>query len=180
MWVVCQSFSWKKPTSSSQTFQRKSMLCNSIPICCLASSSQLVHQTVRGFEWLIYDQTSSLHLDKVLKKWDQDCWDAPEQRQKLVDIILVELLAYQFASPAHQIKIQDLLFKSFEFEWLIKLGPSPTLTGMASRMLKAKYEDQDDSVTHPPLFSALLRMVKKLTTNLRMKSLSLKQTLLEQ
>ena len=33
-----------------------------------------------------------------------------------MDIILVQLLAYQFASPTHWIEIQDLLFKSFEFE----------------------------------------------------------------
>ena len=103
----------------------------------------------REYAQLIYDQTSSPRLDKVLKKWDQDNWAAPEQRQKLAYIILVELLAYQFASPVRWIETQDLLFKSFKFERLIELGPSPTLTGMASRTLKAKYEDKDDSVTHP-------------------------------
>lgn len=102
----------------------------------------------RNYAQLIYDQTSSLHLDKVLKKWDQDNWAAPEQRQKLAYIILVELLAYQFVSPIQWIKTQNLLFRSFEFKRLIEVGPSPTLTGMALRMLKAKYEAQDDSVTH--------------------------------
>ena len=57
------------------------------------------------------DQTSSLHLDKVLKKWDQDNWASPEQRQKLAYIVLMELLAYQFASPVHWIETRDLLFK---------------------------------------------------------------------
>ena len=103
----------------------------------------------RDYTQLIYDQTSSPRLDKVLKKWDQDNWAAPEQRQNLVYIILVELLAYQFASPIQWIETQDLLFRSFKFKHLIKVGPSPTLTGMASRMLKAKYEVQDDSVTYP-------------------------------
>ena len=64
-------------------------------------------------------------------------------------IILVELLAYQFASPIQWIETQDLLFRSFKFKHLIEVSPSPTLTGMASRTLKAKYEVQDDSVTHP-------------------------------
>jgi fatty acid synthase subunit alpha len=103
----------------------------------------------REYAQLIYDQTSSPRLDKVLKKWDQENWGSPEQRQKLAYIILVELLAYQFASPVRWIETQDHLFKNFAFERFIEIGPSPTLTGMATRTLKAKYEAQDDSITHP-------------------------------
>lgn len=96
---------------------------------------------------LIYDRTLSVRLDKVLRKWDQDNWDAPEQRQKLAYITLVELLAYQFASPVRWIETQDILFTRYHFERFIEIGPSPTLTGMATRTLKAKYEVQDDSVS---------------------------------
>ncbi|KAL0953237.1 hypothetical protein HGRIS_004490 [Hohenbuehelia grisea] len=96
---------------------------------------------------LIYDQTSSPRLDKVLKKWDQENWGSAEQRQKLAYIILVELLAYQFASPVRWIETQDRLFTEFAFERLVELGPSPTLTGMAVRTLKAKYETSDDSAS---------------------------------
>jgi fatty acid synthase subunit alpha len=85
----------------------------------------------------------------VLKKWDQDNWASPEQRQKLAHLILVELLAYQFASPVRWIETQDLLFKDFAFERFIEIGPSLTLIGMATRTLKAKYEPRDDSITHP-------------------------------
>jgi len=80
----------------------------------------------REYAQLIYDQTSSPRLDKVLNKRDQENWASPEQRQKLAYIILVELLAYQSASPVRWIKTQDHLFKNFAFE----IGPSPTLTGM--------------------------------------------------
>ncbi|KAJ3768529.1 hypothetical protein FB446DRAFT_815774, partial [Lentinula raphanica] len=66
---------------------------------------------------------------------------------KLAYIILVELLAYQFASPVRWIQTQDLLFSHFKFERLIELGPSPTLTGMATRTLKAKCEVEDDCVS---------------------------------
>jgi fatty acid synthase subunit alpha, fungi type len=97
---------------------------------------------------LIYDQTSSPRLDKVLKKWDQEKWASAEQRQKFAYIILVGLLAYQFASPVRWIETQDILFTQFSFERFIELGPSPTLTGMASRTLKAKYETKDDSISH--------------------------------
>ena len=104
-------------------------------------------QVSREYAQIIYDQTSSPRLDKVLKKWEEDKWASGENRQQLAYIILVELLAYQFASPVRWIETQDLLFTSFNFERLVELGPSPTLTGMATRTLKAKYETLDGSVS---------------------------------
>jgi fatty acid synthase subunit alpha, fungi type/fatty acid synthase subunit beta, fungi type len=101
----------------------------------------------RDYAQIIYDQTSSPKLDKVLKKWEQERWASAENRQKLAYIILVELLAYQFASPVRWIQTQDLLFTTFNFERLVELGPSPTLTGMATRTLKTKYETLDGSVS---------------------------------
>ncbi|KAJ7200860.1 acyl transferase domain-containing protein [Mycena pura] len=101
----------------------------------------------KEYAQIIYDQTSPPRLDKVLKKWDQERWASDEQRQKLAYTILVELLAYQFASPVRWIQTQDRLFSSFAFERLIELGPSPTLTGRATRTLKAKYEAKDDSIS---------------------------------
>ena len=101
----------------------------------------------REYAQIIYDQTSSPKLDKVLKKWEQEKWASAENRQKLAYIILVELLAYQFASPVRWIQTQDLLFTTFNFERLVELGPSPTLTGMATRTLKTKYETLDGSVS---------------------------------
>ena len=102
----------------------------------------------KEYAQLIYDQTLSPRLDKVLRKWDQENWGSAEQRQKLAYVILVELLAYQFASPVRWIETQDILFTKYGFERFIEIGPSPTLTGMATRTLKAKFEAQDDSVTH--------------------------------
>jgi fatty acid synthase subunit alpha len=64
-----------------------------------------------------------------------------------VYIILVELLAYQFASPVRWIETQDLFFAKYAFERFIEIGLGPTLTGMATRTLKAKYELQDDSIS---------------------------------
>lgn len=46
----------------------------------------------------IYQQTNSPRLEKALKNWTEDGWDAPENRNKLGYVIIVELLAYQFAS----------------------------------------------------------------------------------
>ena len=77
---------------------------------------------------IIYDQTSSLKLDKVLKKWEQEKWASVENRQKLAYIILVELLAYQFASPVRWIQTQDLLFTTFNFECPIAVTPAVSIT----------------------------------------------------
>jgi len=96
---------------------------------------------------IIYDQTSSPRLDKVLRKWDEEDWGSVEQRQQLAYVILVELLAYQFASPVRWIETQVLLFTAHDFERFIKIGPSPTLTGMATRTFKVKYEAGDDSIS---------------------------------
>ncbi|KAH9950013.1 fatty acid synthase [Amylocystis lapponica] len=105
-------------------------------------------QVTKDYVQLIYDQTLSPRLDKVLRKWDSENWGSAEQRQKLAYVILVELLAYQFASPVRWIETQDILFSHYDFARFIEIGPSPTLTGMATRTLKAKYETQDDSVSH--------------------------------
>ena len=104
-------------------------------------------QVTQAYAQRIYDQTSSPRLDKVLRHWDRDSWGGSEQRQKLAYIILVELLSYQFASAVRWIETQDRLFTQFNFERLIELGPGPTLTGMATRTWKAKYEAADGSIS---------------------------------
>jgi fatty acid synthase subunit alpha, fungi type len=102
----------------------------------------------KAYAELIYNRTSSPRLSKVLRKWNKERWDAPEQRQKLAWVLLVvELLSYQFASPVRWIKTQDLFFGQYKFERFIEIGPSPTLTGMAVRTLKARYEAKDDSTS---------------------------------
>lgn len=103
-------------------------------------------QVTQDYVQMIYDQTSSPRLDKVLKNWESENWADDAHRQRLAYTILVELLAYQFASPVRWIETQDIFFKHFNFERFIEIGPSPTLTGMATRTLKAKYENEDDSV----------------------------------
>jgi len=61
------------------------------------------------FQHAIYNQTSSPGLDKVLKKWERDESASAENCQQLAYIILVELLAYQFASPICWIKVSSFL-----------------------------------------------------------------------
>ncbi len=69
----------------------------------------------RDYAQIIYDQTSSPKLDRVLRNWDEENWDSSDKRQQLAYIILVELLAFQFASPVRRIQTQDLLFTHYNF-----------------------------------------------------------------
>ncbi|KAG0090509.1 3-oxoacyl-[acyl-carrier-protein] synthase [Podila epicladia] len=94
----------------------------------------------------VYSLTSSPRLAKVLKNW-VDTKLTAKQQQRLGYTLLVELLAYQFASPVRWIETQDRLFKEFNIVRLIEVGPSPTLCGMAQRTLKFKYEAYDDALT---------------------------------
>ncbi|KAJ9060861.1 fatty acid synthase alpha subunit Lsd1 [Entomophthora muscae] len=89
--------------------------------------------------------TNSPRIAKVLKNWDDSTTFTPAQSQQLGYILLVELLAYQFASPVRWIETQDVLFKDFNVERLIEVGPSPTLANMANRTLQTKYAAYDDA-----------------------------------
>eukprot|EP01117_Protostelium_nocturnum_P000846 TRINITY_DN1109_c0_g1_i4.p1 TRINITY_DN1109_c0_g1~~TRINITY_DN1109_c0_g1_i4.p1 ORF type:complete len:3931 (+),score=1672.78 TRINITY_DN1109_c0_g1_i4:607-12399(+) len=97
----------------------------------------------KRFAQKIYDRTSSPPIEEVLKNWDQEGWGSSDARQRLGFVLLVELLAYQFASPVRWIETQDVLFSEFGVERFIEIGPSPTLSTMASRTLASKYETRD-------------------------------------
>ncbi|ODQ67554.1 alpha subunit of fatty acid synthase [Nadsonia fulvescens var. elongata DSM 6958] len=71
----------------------------------------------------------------------------PDVEQELAHVLLTELLAYQFASPVRWIETQDVFLKEFNAERIVEIGPSPTLAGMATRTLKAKYEAYDAAIS---------------------------------
>ncbi|KAJ3326414.1 3-oxoacyl-[acyl-carrier-protein] synthase [Blyttiomyces sp. JEL0837] len=95
----------------------------------------------------VYELTKSKWLEQVLEEWDDAVATTPAGQQQLGYVLLIELLAHQFASPVRWIETQDLLFKDYEVERLVEVGPSPVLSGMAVRTLKLKYEAYDDAVT---------------------------------
>jgi fatty acid synthase subunit alpha len=71
----------------------------------------------------------------------------PEIQQQLSHTLLTELLAYQFASPVRWIETQDVFLQQHNTERVVEIGPSPTLSGMASRTIKAKYESYDAALS---------------------------------
>lgn len=67
----------------------------------------------------------------------------PEVEQELSHTLLVELLAYQFASPVRWIETQDVILAENSTERIVEIGPAETLGGMAKRTLASKYEQYD-------------------------------------
>ena len=67
----------------------------------------------------------------------------PEIEQELAHTLLVELLAYQFASPVRWIETQDVILAEKVTERIVEIGPADTLGGMAKRTLASKYEAYD-------------------------------------
>ncbi|KAK0531483.1 fatty acid synthase alpha subunit Lsd1 [Tilletia horrida] len=101
-------------------------------------------ETTKEYAELIFNQTESARLGKALANWERDGWHTEEKEQQLTALLLIELLAYQFASPVRWIETQDLLFSApYDFERLVEFGPSPTLVGMAQRTHKLKYAKAD-------------------------------------
>ncbi len=71
----------------------------------------------------------------------------PEIEQELAHTLLVELLAYQFASPVRWIETQDVILADKVTERIVEIGPADTLGGMAKRTLATKYEAYDAALS---------------------------------
>lgn len=67
----------------------------------------------------------------------------PEIEQELAHTLLVELLAYQFASPVRWIETQDVFLADKTAERIVEIGPADTLGVMARRTIASKYETYD-------------------------------------
>ena len=71
----------------------------------------------------------------------------PEIEQELAHTLLIELLAYQFASPVRWIETQDVILAERNTERIVEIGPADTLGGMAKRTLASKYEAYDAALS---------------------------------
>ncbi|KAI8319305.1 hypothetical protein GQ54DRAFT_320354 [Martensiomyces pterosporus] len=93
----------------------------------------LPFEVSRDYFKLVHDLTESPAIGKHLQKWDDNLLDSPVEVAKLGHTLLVELLAYQFASPVRWIETQSHLFNEMRIERFVEIGPSATLCGMAER-----------------------------------------------
>ncbi|UZP32194.1 hypothetical protein NXS19_000010 [Fusarium pseudograminearum] len=77
-----------------------------------------------------------------------------EREQELSQLLLTELLSYQFANPVKWIETQDVLLKEKEINHMIEIGPSSTLTNMAKRTISKKYSEHDAALREPRLLQS--------------------------
>ncbi|OJJ42478.1 hypothetical protein ASPZODRAFT_105188 [Penicilliopsis zonata CBS 506.65] len=67
----------------------------------------------------------------------------PQVEQQLAYLLLIELLAHQFASPVQWIATQDALLKEFNVERFVEIGPADVLTGMLEKTVTRHFKSQD-------------------------------------
>ncbi|KAJ2457790.1 fatty acid synthase alpha subunit Lsd1, partial [Coemansia sp. RSA 2424] len=84
---------------------------------------------------LVYSITQSPIAAVVLDGWTDSAMDSAGKIADLAATLLVELLAYQFASPVQWIDTQDVLLGKLGVRRLIEIGASPVLSGMAAKTL---------------------------------------------
>jgi fatty acid synthase, bacteria type len=78
----------------------------------------------------VYEYTQSRDLKELIDKKQKTSITSEAART-----LLIELLAYQFASPVQWIKTQDVLLNVLSVERIIEIGPAPVLVGMAKRTM---------------------------------------------
>ncbi|KAJ2336413.1 fatty acid synthase alpha subunit Lsd1, partial [Coemansia sp. RSA 2681] len=103
----------------------------------------------REYFSLVHSITKSPVAARVLDGWGDSAMDSADKIADLAATLLVELLAYQFASPVQWIGTQDVLFGKLGVRHLIEIGASPVLSGMAAKILKGEmYADRRVEVLH--------------------------------
>ncbi|KAJ2738827.1 fatty acid synthase alpha subunit Lsd1, partial [Coemansia sp. BCRC 34301] len=93
----------------------------------------------REYFSLVHSITQSPVAARVLDGWSDAAMDSADKVASLAAILLIELLAYQFASPVQWIDTQDVLFGKLDVRRLVEIGASPVLSGMATKTLKSEF-----------------------------------------
>ncbi|KAJ2840336.1 fatty acid synthase alpha subunit Lsd1 [Coemansia sp. 'formosensis'] len=92
----------------------------------------------RWYFSLVYSITMSPIASRILDDWSESALDNDDDVARLAAALLVELLAYQFASPVQWIDTQDILLGRLGVRRLVEVGVSPVLSGMATKTLKSE------------------------------------------
>ncbi|KAJ2732821.1 fatty acid synthase alpha subunit Lsd1 [Coemansia sp. BCRC 34962] len=90
----------------------------------------------RAYFSLVYCITESPVVASVLGSWTNTALNNDDDVARLAAILLVELLAYQFASPVQWIDTQEVLLNRLGVSRLVEVGASPILSGMSAKTLK--------------------------------------------
>ncbi|KAJ1722166.1 fatty acid synthase alpha subunit Lsd1, partial [Coemansia biformis] len=106
-------------------------------------------EVTRAYFETVYMLTESPVAGNILASWNDALLEDPAEKAHLAAALLIELLAYQLASPVQWIKTQAYLFGAASVERVVEIGPSPVLCGMAAKTLQgAGPEDRQVSLLH--------------------------------
>lgn len=97
----------------------------------------------REFLEKVYSVSGSNVVKELLDNWNEMNLQDASKKQAIAHALLIELLAFQFASPVQWIKTQDCMFRDLGVDNVVEIGPAPILAGMAARTLKLKYATHD-------------------------------------
>ncbi|KAJ2797159.1 fatty acid synthase alpha subunit Lsd1, partial [Coemansia guatemalensis] len=93
--------------------------------------------------------TRSPVIEEVLASWNDDRLEILDEKLRLAKVMVVELLAYQLASPVQWIKTQDYLFCAANVRHMVEVGPGPVLCDVASKALRGpEFVDKNISLLH--------------------------------
>ena len=82
-------------------------------------------ELTKEYAEVIFNQTDSARLEKVIKNWERDGWGSPERQQRLTTTLVVELLAYQFARCVNLSTIFSKLVLTFSYFAVLSSGSRP-------------------------------------------------------
>ncbi|KAI8319679.1 hypothetical protein GQ54DRAFT_30255 [Martensiomyces pterosporus] len=123
-------------TTLRDVFSRNKVDLSSLHGRYIPNLTAVPFEVTKPYFELVFSITKSKVMSEELTSWDKSMAADGNPASRLATVLLIELLAYQFASPVQWIETQDRLFKEFGIRRFIEVGPSPVLCGMAKKTLR--------------------------------------------
>ncbi|KAJ2599136.1 fatty acid synthase alpha subunit Lsd1 [Coemansia sp. RSA 1721] len=108
------------------------------------------YQVTRTYFEQVHRQTGSPVIAHEIARWPEDDEFSSVERLRLARLLMIELLAYQFASPVRWIETQERVFNEIGVRRVVEVGPNATLCRMAKATLKMAAMDTQVQVLHMP------------------------------
>ncbi|KAJ2358459.1 fatty acid synthase alpha subunit Lsd1 [Coemansia sp. RSA 2618] len=90
----------------------------------------------RAYVKLVLQLTQSEPLELLLGSWDDKRVRCdPQYEQQVARVLLIEVLAFQFASPVRWIETQDVMIEELNIGRFVEIGPGNVLANMFSQTI---------------------------------------------
>ncbi|KAJ2492835.1 fatty acid synthase alpha subunit Lsd1 [Coemansia sp. RSA 2050] len=122
---------------------------SALRLCYIPNLTAVPFEVSQEYFSLVHSITQSPVAASVLDSWTDAALYDDDDIARLAATLLIELLAYQFASPVQWIDTQDVLLDKLGVRRLIEIGVSPVLSGMTAKTLKSEaFADKNVEVLH--------------------------------